>query len=338
MADSGFPRPIADVISTLVEIFEHQRRPELVELLRSANASIVLTDYDNWNGGTSTWALRLEVPVSVFASVEPRLEDIEKEIEKKLSYLDRAFPNDHLNSVLISPLAGSAATSNAQLIASDSDVKRLWPEGTFRLFLSHVSKHKAEVAQLKTQLSRLGVAAFVAHEDIEPSLEWQDEIELALRSMHALVALVTPDFSKSSWTDQEIGWALGRGLPVIPVRLGADPYGFAGKVQAVAGDLGNPLILADALIEVLRRNRHTHGEIKRAFVSAFEEAKSFAMAKALCAQILEIDDFTDDEIARLKNACRENDQVKGSFGLVSRIEKKFGAVAVAVTEVDDIPF
>jgi hypothetical protein len=169
-------------------------------------------------------------------------------------------------------------------------------------------------------------------------MEWQGEIELALRSMHALVALVTPDFRESNWTDQEIGWALGRGLPVIPVRLGADPYGFAGKVQAVAGDLTSPAILAESLVEVLRRNRNTHGEIRRAFVSAFEEAKSFAMAKALCAHIVEIDDFTDEEIDRIKKACLENDQVKGSFGVISKIEKKLGPVAVSVAEDDDIPF
>ena len=30
-------------------------------------------NYDNWNGGTYTWALRLEVPVPLYATLEPRL-------------------------------------------------------------------------------------------------------------------------------------------------------------------------------------------------------------------------------------------------------------------------
>jgi|SRR5712691_9566785 len=48
-----------------------------------------------------------------------------------------------------------------------------------------------------------------------------------------MVAYVTADFSQSHWTDQEVGWALGRELVIIPVRVEAVPYGFFGSYQAV---------------------------------------------------------------------------------------------------------
>ena len=111
MPDAGFPRPVGDVVSTLAEIFRQQGRAELVEVLQSANASFDQIDYDNWNGGTSTWALRLEVPVSVFASIESRLPNVEKEIEAKLQHFSRTYPNDHLNTVSVSPLAREARGS-----------------------------------------------------------------------------------------------------------------------------------------------------------------------------------------------------------------------------------
>ena len=60
----------------------------------------------------------------------------------------------------------------------------------------------------------------------------------------ALSAFITHDFHASAWTDQEVGWAFGRGLLVVPVRLGADPYGFAGKVQGISGNLEKPELLA----------------------------------------------------------------------------------------------
>jgi hypothetical protein len=107
-------------------------------------------------------------------------------------------------------------------------VARLWAPDRFRLFLSHVSAHKVPISKLKIELANFGVDAFLAHEDIEPTREWRDEIAVALGSMNALVALFTPGFHESSWTDQEIGWALGRGVLVMSVRLGTDPYGFGG--------------------------------------------------------------------------------------------------------------
>jgi hypothetical protein len=64
-------------------------------------------------------------------------------------------------------------------------------------------------------------------------------IERALRTCHALAAYVTPDFHGSWWTDQEVGWALGRGVPVIPISVGVQPYGFIGAIQAIqVGQLG----------------------------------------------------------------------------------------------------
>ena len=44
-----------------------------------------------------------------------------------------------------------------------------------------------------------------------------------------------PGFPKSRWTDQEVGWALGRDVHVLPVRRGIDPYGFLGEVQGIQG-------------------------------------------------------------------------------------------------------
>ena len=54
--------------------------------------------------------------------------------------------------------------------------------------------------------------------------------------MDAFVALLTEGFHDSLWTDQEVGFALSRGVPILAVRLGKDPYGFIGKFQALSCD------------------------------------------------------------------------------------------------------
>jgi hypothetical protein len=337
MSEPGFPKPVAEVVATLADIFRHQRRTEVVEILESAHAWLDNTEYDNWNGGTYTWALRLEVPVPVFASIEPHLPKIEKELAEKLGYFSRLYPNDHLSEATVSPIAPGSSAVGQRIAPPEIEVRRLWPEGRFRLFLSHVSAHKVEVSKLKAQLGLRGVAAFVAHEDIEPSLEWRDEIELGLRSMHALAALITPEFHASPWTDQEIGWALGRGLLVVPVRLGSDPYGFAGKIQGISGTLENPVKLASSLVASLLLNAQTHGEMRRSIVSAFSEATSYEMAQTLRKMIVKIDDFTDEEKAAMQKACTENSNVARAYYVPEAIYKVFGKPPQSSVEENKAP-
>ena len=312
-------------MATLADIFRHQGRGEILELLENAHARFDETEYDNWNGGTYTWALRLEVPVPLFAALEPNLEAVEKEVGSKLSYLNRLYPNDHVGEVTITPIApGRESVLGQRMAPSELDVRRLWPEGRFRLFLSHLSKHKVAVSKLKDELALRGIAGFVAHEDIEPSLEWRNEIELALRSMHALAALFSPEFHDSTWTDQEVGWALGRGVLVMPVRLGSDPYGFAGKFQAISGTLDQPASIATSIVSILLANPQTHGEMRRSLVKAFASATSFTMGIALCQLVVKITDFTEEEKFVLRGACVENKQIAGAFAVTETIYKTFG--------------
>ena len=338
MPESAYPKPVADVLATLTDICRHQKRPELVELLENAHAHFEETDYDNWKGGITTWALRLEVPAVYFAAAQPRLPEIEKELGERLTFLDRLYPHNPLGEVTITPLTSAEMALGQRMAVSDADVRRLWRDSCFRLFLSHLSEHKAQVSQLKSTLLDMGISAFVAHEDIEPSLEWQNEISLALRSMHAIVALITPDFHGSNWTDHEVGWALGRGVPVIPVRLGADPYGFIGKIQAIRGTLTDHVSLAADIVQALLRSPQVHGHMRRALVEAFENADSFAAAKKIKDVVVTIDGFTDEEKERLRNACTSNNQVSGSQGVRDAIYDAFGPPAVPASPSDDIPF
>ncbi|KKK94756.1 hypothetical protein LCGC14_2679680, partial [marine sediment metagenome] len=253
---------------------------------------------------------------------------------------DRQYPNDHLDEVTTSPIAAGALPLGQRMAPSEIEVRRLWSDGRFRLFLSHVSKHKVAVSSLKEALCLRGVDAFVAHEDIEPSLDWQREIELGLRSMHALAAIITPDFRESRWTDQEVGWALGRGILVVPVRLGADPHGLAGRFQAVSGSLQQPEALAEDVVKALLANQQTHGEMQRALIDTFAKASSCDMAKVLCRLLESITDIADEERDVLWRACSENAQVVDAIGVADAIYAVFGTPpATKPSEVHDgIPF
>ncbi len=75
--------------------------------------------------------------------------------------------------------------------------------------------------------------AFVAHEDIAPTTDWLNEIRKALNTCHAFTALICEEFPKSRYCDQEVGFAMQRGILVMPIRLEGDPYGFMAPLQGV---------------------------------------------------------------------------------------------------------
>jgi hypothetical protein len=139
-----------------------------------------------------------------------------------------------------------------------------WVPGCFRAFMSHISADKTFVSETKTELSRYGIDGFGAHEDIEPTKEWVTEIEIALSTCHAMVAFLTPDFHSSKWTDQELGYCLRRGVLIIPIRLGCDPYGFIGRYQAPQGAGKTAAGLAAVLFNIFIEHELTAGEMATA--------------------------------------------------------------------------
>ena len=120
------------------------------------------------------------------------------------------------------------------VVAGATEPPLAWADpALFRLFISHISTEKDKAMRLRDCLRPYGIVGFVAHEDIEPTKEWEVELRRALHTMDALVSMHTPGFSKSNWTQQEIGFAIARSKKVIAFRMGEDPTGFLSKEQAL---------------------------------------------------------------------------------------------------------
>ena len=134
----------------------------------------------------------------------------------------------------------------------------------FRLFISHLSGDKLIATRLKEALALYDIAGFVAHEDIHPTLAWQDEIERALNTMDAMVAVHTPGFSASFWSQQEVGFALGRDVKVISFKYGEDPTGFIGKHQALPRRNRTAIEIAKAIDDLLGADLRTSARLQEA--------------------------------------------------------------------------
>lgn len=123
-----------------------------------------------------------------------------------------------------------------------------------RVFISHLSSQKDKASRLRDVMQEKGMAAFVAHEDIEPTLEWQVQIERALNNMELFVSMHTKGFSSSVWTQQEIGYAAATGVKIIALRMEEDPTGFIQKHQALSrGQKTAPQVAAE-IIELVKKD------------------------------------------------------------------------------------
>ena len=314
-----FPKAATEVANALSELFRHQGTADFAELVADAEQSISVDQHDNWDGGIWYCTLHLEVQASVFARFEEKLEEVEHILGEKVKKLFRSTAPYILTGVTIG--ACSTAVSKQAQKPTVDDEARIWEAGTCRLFLSHISAHKEPVAKLKTSLGQFGISAFVAHEDIEPNLEWQQEIERALISMHALCALLTPNFHESNWTDQEVGFALGRNVPVLSVRLGIDPYGFIGKNQGMKGNLESPYQVAGSLANVLSKEVRTKRVMRDALVGALERSRSFDMSRQIANILATLSGFSQQQLESLRTTAVENGQVREAWGVAEIIGK-----------------
>jgi hypothetical protein len=188
----------------------------------------------------------------------------------------------------------------------------------FRLFISHTHPNARFASEMKTHLGRYRIESFVAHNDIEPSEKWIRVIESALLTCHAAGALLTPDFRKSQWCDQEVGFCLARSLLVVPLIRDADPHGFLSEVQGVKLTGADSKAAAARIFSVLARQPKTADRMAPSVVRLYASAKNADGARAAFTLLGHIpkDAWTPDLVREAVRAGRENSEV-GSANLRS---------------------
>lgn len=223
---SKLPTDPSKFVDAIAALAKKRKRDDLLGILDAAKSEFTFLDED-W--GVTYFRLQLTVPWSTFDSV-PDLESIEETLSNLATDASKGLIDEKCRQVMLAHEFDAPSdwrTGLPRVSVSDREADRIWRHpGHFRLFLSHRSEIKREVHELAQALSRRCIDAFVAHDHIEPSREWQKEIELALASCHGLAALASEGFHESVWCMQEVGWALGRGILVLPVMLPHDPRGF----------------------------------------------------------------------------------------------------------------
>ena len=213
-------------------------------------------------------------------------------------------------------VAAEAAGSTPEPSAGDPWTTR----DTARVFISHVHLDKVLAGNTKRALSaRFGIEAFVAHDDITPSKAWREQIKRALATCHYFVAILKyPEYHQSQWCDQEVGWALARGIPILPVRpIGFDRSaardGWLEEHQDIgldsAGDWVPEQFIASHIFGGIVRTPSLQDVALKAMVEGFVNSRSYDTTRRLWALIEKQPQIEADQLRRLEYAVQTNNQV-----------------------------
>jgi TIR domain len=319
MSDAGskfeLARDIEHYIAVLSKLYKHDGKTQKLAII--VNAQIRVHEewtYDNWNGGTYGHALYLTVPEDLYLRSVAKRQTLQKEICSDLNEIHNV-QDEHIAEVFLEiekredgdwRQESGALESPLRIVTPEASL-RVWGDTGYKVFLSHKTEVKKKTAAIKDALKLFGISAFVAHEDIHPTKAWQEEIENALTSMNSFVALLSENFHESNWTDQEVGFALGRGVPVVCVKLGRDPYGFIGKFQALSCSWAEaPVEIAKLLI--------SDPAMVDAYIEALPRCRSFEEGITLSQLLPAIKKLTDEQVDRMMLAFNTDSQLRGSWG------------------------
>lgn len=318
-----FPSKIDHYLAALSKHYGKEGQKQLQEIIVNSKARVIAEySYDSW--GRYGHALYMEIPESIYLKTVNEKIGLQSEIKKGLNTI-HDIQDEFIEEVIFKMEVpenqdwrkDSGLLITHDRVISDPVANRIWEKKCFRVFLSHKAEVKKETADLKDKLRIYGISCFVAHEDVNPTIEWQNEIENALHTMDTFVALLTGGFHDSLWTDQEVGFAFGRGVPIVSVKLGKDPYGFIGKFQALSCTWDKaPAEIAKILIK--------KEPMLNAYINAIKECTNYDHSNKLSELLPFIERLTDSQIENLIEAFNENSQVYDSYGFNGENPKYYG--------------
>jgi hypothetical protein len=181
-----------------------------------------------------------------------------------------------------------------------------------RVFLSHSTNDLTLVMEIKEGLTRYGLEVFVAHVDIEPSSEWQDEIIRQLELCNVFIPIISDNYRNSRWTDQESGIAIAYKKFIIPIEVNLTPYGFIGKWQALRyrDDVSDT---CTKIIETIKTKSPFKKELTDCLINYFVSSIQFNEANDRAELLSEYKPFTADQIDKIVNGFLNNSQISGAW-------------------------
>jgi hypothetical protein len=141
----------------------------------------------------------------------------------------------------------------------------------YRVFLSYAQEDEKAASQLVKWLLELNLQPIWARHN-PAGWPFVDEIKKQIDHSHVFIALLTQNSLHSTWVNHEIGYAMGRNVPLWPISLGPSPEGMMRQVHATK------VQSIEELSSYLNRDR-IHSLVKHAEKAAVHECADLSDAR-----------------------------------------------------------
>ena len=184
-----------------------------------------------------------------------------------------------------------------------------------RVFVSHSHEDVNMAKKLANALGELDVVPFLAHSDIVGGELWMWTIRDKIIECDVLVALLTNNFRKSEFTEQEVGAAWGLKKPVLPLYTGDEmPSGFITDRQYIKYDNENPERAAGEILKFILIKIHGKGRAMDRMVDMLSKSESVRECKALVPVLVYEKERMPKQTRRIKDAIESNPHVRDAVG------------------------
>jgi hypothetical protein len=108
-------------------------------------------------------------------------------------------------------------------------------------FMSYQTADRLVAANVAKLLEDIGIQCFMAHEHIEVSVQWREEILRKVGLADLFIPILSQRYYESIWCKQESGIAAFRRITIIPLSIdGSIPQGFMSPFQSTFLENSNP--------------------------------------------------------------------------------------------------
>ncbi len=353
----SLPARVPGYIQRLHHQYSQDGTNSLRDLIAASRILVIEETISTWDDDHGH-DIQLFVPLEVLSKIDiDAQETVTERICEDLNKLGASTPNEFFRAVRLdvnhendpdSQRATPVLSGPVPGLTYDPDSLPIWKRGMVRLFISHRDTYKSQTNELARALEPYGISSFVAHDTIEPMTQWRAEIRKGLETMEIMLAFVTDDFHKSVWTNQEIGFALARKIPVISLKLEQrDPEGFIDEQQALKGRLDAPAASVQDIYNLLAESLGNRERLQSGLISAFVASQSFPQTINCFKRMAEVvDRLSHDEVKRISDGFAANDQLHkcsyltGSQRLCDFLKRTTGSYSFSIEgkEIIEIPW
>jgi len=121
---------------------------------------------------------------------------------------------------------------NKACYLTDNQTNKISIKHPYRVFVSYSHENQNEAKIVCEHLKKIGVQAVSDHL-LSPGMPFGDEIKRHITYAHIFIPLVTESSNQRPWVHQEVGYAIGMGVPILPLAIERVPEGLVHQIQSI---------------------------------------------------------------------------------------------------------